>query len=57
MTKDSVEKVEVIEEKEEKEIIHEDLIQEIGSGDKINLNAYILEIIKDIKKVYNDFTE
>ena len=56
-TKDSVEEAEVMEEEEEEEeVVREDLIQEVRSGDKINLDAYTLEMIKDVKKARDDFT-
>lgn len=55
-TKDTVEEAEVIEEGEEEEVIRENLIQEARSGDKINLDAYTLEMIKDVKKARDDFT-
>jgi len=44
------------EEEEEEEVICEDLIQEARSGDKINLDAHTLEMIKDVKKAHDDFT-
>ena len=56
-TKDSVEEADVMEEEEEEEeVIREDLIQEARSGDKINLDAHTLEMIKDVKKARDDFT-
>jgi len=55
-TKDSVEEADMIEEEEKEEVIREDLIQKARSRDKINLDAYTLEMIKDVKKARDDFT-
>lgn len=54
-TKDSIREGDIEEEVEE-EVIYEDLIQEVRSRDKINLDTYILEIIKDIKRARDVFT-
>jgi hypothetical protein len=40
----------------EEEVIREDLMQEVRSGDKINLDARTLEMIKDVKRARDVFT-
>jgi hypothetical protein len=58
-TKHSVEEgdlEEEVEEEAEEEVIREDLIQEVRSGDKINLDAHTLEMIKEVKRASDVFT-
>lgn len=57
-TKDFVKEGDMMEEEEEEgeeEVIRE-VVQEARSGDKINLDAHTLEMIKDVKKAHDVFT-